>query len=118
MADTPAPDKGISPQTAAPNGAEPEPNPLKTLGWVGLIVAVIFAITAMEAPFYFVDNRSEVELQELETIYGGRPIHPDDVHIGAPWRYFGISVLSYIAAGSAIVGVVSLVSSRVKSRAP
>ena len=114
MADEQAPDASAP----APDSANTDPSPLKTLAWVGLIVAAIFAITAMEAPFYFVDDRDEAELKELEATYGVVPIHPDDVHIGAPWRYFGISVLWYIAAGSAVVGVASIVASRATSRAP
>ncbi len=109
MADEQAPE--TSTPAPATDSAATNPNPLKTLAWVGLIVAAIFAVTAMEAPFYFVDSRTEAELKELEDTYGVVPIHPDDVHIGAPWRYFGISVLWYISAGSAVVGAVSLVAS-------
>ena len=120
MADPP--DTGRSdPATPQPADAfDHGPGPLKTLAWLGLIVAAIFAITAMEAPFYFVDDRDPAELQKLKATYGVTPIHPDDVHIGAPWRYFGISVLWYISAGSAIVGVASLVAlrSQKKTRTP
>ena len=90
--------------------------PLSAQEWQGygiglLIIAAIFAITAMEAPFYFVDDRPASEIPEL-AISGIRPIHPEDVHIGAPWRWFGISVLWYVASAWAAGGVAMLVYAR------
>ena len=81
-----------------------EPTPkekFKMIGIILLIVAAIFAITAMEAPFYLVYERGPDD-----------PIHPDDSHIGAPWRYFGISVLWYISIGASVVSLASLGYSR------
>ena len=76
-----------------------------------LVIAAIFATTALEAPWYFVDDRDVSEVRELG-VTGVRPIHPDDVHIGAPWRWFGISCLWYVAAAWALAGVVVIVHAR------
>ena len=71
---------------------------LRMLGCLLLVVAAIFAITSMEAPFYM-----DYDLAP------GESVHRDDSHIGAPWRYFGISVLWYISAGAVLIGAASLV---------
>ena len=69
---------------------------LQLIGYILLFVAAIFLVTAMEAPFYMVERGHDGE------------IHPDDSHIGAPWRYFGISVLWYTACGAAASGITAL----------
>ena len=76
---------------------------LRMLGCLLLVVAAIFAITSMEAPFYM-----NYELAP------GESIHRDDSHIGAPWRYFGISILWYISAGAVLIGTASLVCAAIQ----
>lgn len=60
-----------------------------------LVVAAIFAITSMEAPFYMDYHQDSNEIAS------------EDSHMGAPWRYKGISVLWYISAGMLMLGSVS-----------
>ena len=69
---------------------------LQLFGCFLLFVAAIFLVTAMEAPFYMVERGRD------------GAIHPDDSHIGAPWRYFGISVLWYTACGATLLGIMAL----------
>ena len=58
------------------------------------VLAAIFAITSMEAPFYMDYHPDSNEIANA------------DSHIGAPWRYKGISVLWYISAGMLMLGSV------------
>ena len=64
------------------------------LGVALLMVGAIFATTAMEAPL----------------LTPGNPI--DDVHIGAPWRWLGISGLWYIAGAWVLSGVLLIFSAK------
>jgi len=66
------------------------------LGCLLLVIAAIFAVTSMEAPFYMDYERA-----------AGDPIHRDDSHIGAPWRYFGVSVLWFISVGALTASTLS-----------
>ena len=74
---------------------------LQLIGCILLLVSLIFAVTAMEAPIYLIYERGP-----------GDPIRADDSHIGAPWRYFGVSVLWYIMLGTSVSGIIALVYSR------
>ena len=67
------------------------------------MVAAIFAVTAMEAPFYM-DYEREPHA----------PIHEDDSHIGAPWRYLGFSVLWYISLITMIAGAIAILFARTR----
>ena len=76
---------------------------LQMIGCILLFVAAMFLVTSMEAPFYMVERGRD------------GAIHPDDSHIGAPWRYFGISVLWYVAFGAAALGITALGVARWRS---
>ena len=93
----PAPSNTTSQATDDPTLEPTSQQKLRIIGCLLLMVAAVFAVTAMEAPFYFDGNREP-----------GEPIHVEDSHIGAPWRYFGISVLWFISAGTFIVSLLTL----------
>ena len=74
---------------------------LAVLGGILLVVAAIFAVTALDAPWYMVYDRGPDDTVDVL-----------DSHVGAPWRISGISVLWYFTAAAAVAGITLLMKSR------
>lgn len=74
---------------------------LSLLGALLVVVAAIFAITALDAPWHMVYDRGPDDTIDVL-----------DSHIGAPWRVLGISILWYFATAAAVAGIILLVKSR------
>ncbi len=99
----------VSGETAAPTENVPEKKSqqqlsrqrLAVLGGILLVVAAIFAITALDAPWYMVYDRGPDDT-----------VDSLDSHIGAPWRISGISILWYFTAAAAVAGITLLAKSR------
>lgn len=71
------------------------------LGGFLVVVAAIFAVTALDAPWYMVYDRGPDDT-----------IDSLDSNIGAPLRVFGISILWYFATAAAVAGIALLGKSR------
>ena len=74
---------------------------LAVLGGILVVVAAIFAVTALDAPWYMVYDRGPDDTVDVL-----------DSHIGAPWRISGVSVLWYFTAAAAVAGITLLMKSR------